>query len=129
VSLTFTGDHSVFYFDSSGDALTLWASEPTWSVLYATSGVVNLKNARLAVFGGGVTINRASVPAGYADDDAVSISQTNGVADAVSGDDLTVGLNASQVVITGGDELIGATAGVALPGPQVNGTRSTAPMT
>jgi hypothetical protein len=70
-----------------------------------------LKNAMLPIFGGGVTVNRLSVPAGEADVDVVSLSQTNGVAGTINGDGLTVGLNASQAVITGGAETIGATAG------------------
>ena len=94
--VTLTGDNDIVYFDPSDDVLNLTAATAgAWSTLYAHSGVVNLAGASLSILGGGVTVN------GVSGANAVSLYQTNGVADAITGDDMTVALVNSEAVVHG----------------------------
>ena len=91
-----TGDNDVIYFDNSGDTLDLYGvTAGAWSVLYASSGAVNLHGASLSIFGGGVTVN------GVSNANAVSLYKSDGVADTVTGDDMTITLVNSQAVVNG----------------------------
>ena len=96
-----TGDNDLVFFDPSDDVLDLSAATAgAWSTLYASSGVVNLHGASLSVVGGGVTIN------GVSGANAVSLYQTNGVADVVHGDGVSVTLVNAQASVDGADDAI-----------------------
>jgi hypothetical protein len=103
VAVTLTGDGDAIYFDQSDDVLNLSAVTPgAWSTLYASSGVANLHGASLSIVGGGVTVFGL---AGQGPD-ALSLYKTNGVADTVNGDNVSVALNNAEAVLHGNGDAI-----------------------
>ncbi len=103
VTVSLTGDGDVVSFDQSDDILNLYAATPgAWSALYASSGKVNLYGASLSIIGGGVTVFGVAGQGA----NAVSLYKTNGVADTVGGDGVSVTLNNAEAVLSGNDDVI-----------------------